>query len=416
MKPDIDRLNHLLTRLVDETIADDELAELESLLERSPKAQDHYFHYLGLHNDLQSSQHEAITLPVKPASRMSFAKFAAAAAIVFLGIALIAWQPDERFATIVDYSGPVSWSDAGGNQIKVGLKVGAGTLKGAGGESWVEVVFADGTEAQLSGIGQLKLGKRDNQKLLHLSGGSLSIDAQPQAAGKPLRVFTPSAEAEVLGTQFNVLANAYSTRLNVNEGLVKVKRLSDGSTEQVKANHEITAALEAETDFVAKRRRQSSFTWQSDLSRGHRVGSGTLTAHGTVRAETHLWRGDFRIGETLEKPVLLHTVTFHPSAAHQPRIKIQGEQSLVFKGRINQDGQVHIGYSANLWNGGLYGKYKTSRNVNTPSFEIVIPLSDMKPTKSVFGDHPDGHEMIHIWIQSVKKDIGLEIESVELLP
>jgi ferric-dicitrate binding protein FerR (iron transport regulator) len=416
MKPESDRLNQLLARLVDETIEADELAELESLLDGHPEAQDHYFRYLGLHSDLQSSQHTAITTPASSTSRRSFGRIAAAAAIILLVLPMLVWQPDQRFATIVDYSGPVSWSDAEGNQIAVGLKVGAGTLEGAGGESWVEVVFADGTEAQLSGIGQLKLEKREGQKLLHLAGGSLSIDAQPQPAGKPLRVFTPSAEAEVLGTQFNVLANAYSTRLNVNEGLVKVKRLSDGSTEQVKPDHEITASLEAETDFVAKRRGQSAIAWQSDLGRGHRVGSGTLTAHETVRAQTHLWRGDAKLGEKLEKPVLLHTITFHPSAARQPRIKIQDGQSLLLKGRTNQDGQVHVGYSANLWNGGLYGKYKASRNVTAPEFEIEIPLSDMKRTKSVFGEHPNGRELIHIWIQSVRKDIGLEIESVELLP
>ncbi len=184
MKPDTDRLGHLLAQLVEETIEANELAELESLLDRNPEAQDHYFHYLGLHNDLQSSQHEAITTP-EPTSRRSFAQVAGAAAIILLGIGLLAWQPEERFATIVDYSGPVSWSDAEGNQIEIGLKVGAGTLEGAGGESWVEVIFADGTEAQLSGIGQLKLEKRDGQKLLHLSGGSLSIDAQPQPTGKP---------------------------------------------------------------------------------------------------------------------------------------------------------------------------------------------------------------------------------------
>ena len=416
MKPDTDRLNHLLARLVDETIETDELTELESLLDGNPEVQDHYFHYLGLHNDLQSSQHEAITTPSKPTSRRSFAQIAGAAAIILLGIALLAWQPEERFATIVDYSGPVSWSDTEGNQIEVGLKVGAGTLEGAGGESWVEVVFADGTEAQLSGIGKLKLEKRDGQKLLHLSGGSLSIDAQPQPDGKPLRVFTPSAEAEVLGTQFNVLANAYSTRLNVNEGLVKVKRLADGSTEQVKPDHEITASLEAETDFVAKRREQSGIAWQSDLGRGHRVGAGTLTAHGTVRAQTHLWRGDAKLGEKLEKPILLHTVTFHPSTGRQPRIKIQDGQRFVLKGRTTQDGQVHVGFSANEWNGGLYGKYATYRKVTAPEFEIEIPLSGMKRTKSVFAEHPEGQELIHIWIQSVRRDIGLEIESVELLP
>jgi hypothetical protein len=29
---------------------------------------------------------------------------------------------------------------------------------------------------------------------------------------------------------------------------------------------------------------------------------------------------------------------------------------------------------------------------------------------------PNGQEMIYLWVQSVRKDIGLEVESVQLLP
>ena len=385
MKPDTDRLGHLLAQLVEETIEANELAELESLLDRNPEAQDHYFHYLGLHNDLQSSQHEDITTPEKPTSRRSFDQVAGAAAIILLGIGLLAWHPEERFATI-DY-GPVGWTVGETNRDRT--QIGAGTLEA------LEANPAEVTSpmAPRSTLRYRPTQLKTQKRCLSAAVSPLTPNHNPPA--NPC-VSSPLRRGEVLGTQFNVLANAYSTRLNVNEGLVKVKRLSDGSTEQVRPDHEITASLEAETDFVAKRREQSGIAWQSDLGRGHLVGVGALTAHGTVRAQTHLWRGDAKLGEKLEKPVLLHTITFHPSTERQPRIKIQNGQRFVLKGRTAQDGQVHVGFSANEWNGGLYGKYATSRKVTAPQFEIEIPLSGMKRTKSVFAEHPEGQELIHI--------------------
>ena len=71
------------------------------------------------------------------------------------------------------------------------------------------------------------------QKELHLKEGSLSSNAKPQPAGKPMRIYMPSAMLEVLGTQFEVEARLSATMLNVSEGKVRVKRLSDGSTVDV---------------------------------------------------------------------------------------------------------------------------------------------------------------------------------------
>ena len=80
-------------------------------------------------------------------------------------------------------------------------------------------------------------------KFIHLRRGDLSADVTAQPPGKPMRLVTPSAEAEVLGTQFNVSAGVESTRLSVNEGLVSVERLADGSVQEVSANHLVVSRL-----------------------------------------------------------------------------------------------------------------------------------------------------------------------------
>jgi hypothetical protein len=406
MRPEQKRLDELLARLVDETIDSAEMTELESLLEGNPEAQDRYLHYLGLHEDLhtRSGQSDSVAqqgvlercstkLAFRP-NRVGWKTVAGLAASVALaGVMFFFLRSDSNFATIVDYGGPVSWTGQGQDSeatMTVGLEIGDGILETAGGDSWVELKFADGTDAQLSGIGTLEIEKRDNV------------------------VATPSAEAEVLGTQFNILASAFSTNLEVNEGLVRVKRLADGRVEEVKPDHEIVVALETNTDFSAHKRVDSVSQWQSQLPRD--IMQGQVTKAGNARALTHLWRGDRAIGEKLKKPVLLHSIVLDPSASGLPRVKIQSGQSIVVKGRTLEAGRVHIGFATNHWEGGLAGKFASYHPVLGSEFEIELSLVEMPRTKPRFATLPNGQEMIYLWVQSVHKDIGLEVESVQLLP
>ena len=141
--------------------------------------------------------------------------------------------------------------------------------------------------------------------MIRLREGDLFLDVSPQPEGKPMRVITPSAEAVVLGTQFNVSASPLSTSLTVNEGNVQVTRLADGSVQEVKADHRVIAALEHESPFQASPRGDSVRIWKSEFPRDVRQGSLGFGAEGRpneLHAEAHLFRGDY--GETID-PVLL---------------------------------------------------------------------------------------------------------------
>ena len=56
MKPETKegRLDVLFAKLVEETISGEELEELETLMDQSPKAQDRYLQYMSLHQDLEA--------------------------------------------------------------------------------------------------------------------------------------------------------------------------------------------------------------------------------------------------------------------------------------------------------------------------------------------------------------------------
>ena len=161
--------------------------------------------------------------------------------------------------TVTGLDGPIRWTGDGGQVIDaLGCRKPDSRRersRRSPRDSWAEIEFLDGTKVAASGRSAITLSDHDGRKTLHLREGNLSIDAVPQPASSPLRLITPSAEAEVLGTQFNVIADSFSTRLTVNEGLVRVKRLADGRVQEVPANHVVVAALEQRTDFLAVPRR-----------------------------------------------------------------------------------------------------------------------------------------------------------------
>jgi len=114
---------------------------------------------------------------------------------------------------------------------------GEGLETAAGSRAVVE--FPDGTRVRLDPETRV----RDVQpKRLHLEGGALVADVTRQVPGKSMVFTTPHAEATVLGTTLRILIEADATRLEVTEGRVRLKRLSDGQAVEVAHGHFAVAA------------------------------------------------------------------------------------------------------------------------------------------------------------------------------
>jgi len=134
---------------------------------------------------------------------------------------------------------------------KTAAKTGEPILAGDGlevaGRGGVAVVrYADGTrlelregtaiEAILGGAG----GKR-----LSLIRGALHPDVAKQPPHEPMVILTPHAEVKVLGTTLRIvvdLTGTGSTRLDVDEGKVRLTRTSDGKAADVTSGHYAVAA------------------------------------------------------------------------------------------------------------------------------------------------------------------------------
>lgn len=164
----------------------------------------------------------------------------AASAWLFLG------SRESPVLTLVDASGSVAWSHGGEwrKEVSIGESMSAGTLETVGESATAQLQFADGTLISLTGESELSFSE-DGQKLLVLRKGALSAQVKPQPKDKPMLVRTPSAEAEVVGTVFNLSTRSEDTLLKVDEGLVKLKRLSDGSAIDVPAKSSALASLDS---------------------------------------------------------------------------------------------------------------------------------------------------------------------------
>ena len=437
------KLDALLARLVEESITTAEFAELETLLEGNTKAQERYLHYLGLHMDLQ----DAGVLSAVDSNRISSGRrwssgavlgIAAVAAALVVAIFLfgrsepgsqvpvqaqIDAQVVSPIARIAELNGSVAWTGDGGQVIynlDVGDAINGGTLETLATNSWAEIVFLDGSSVWVSGPASLTLSEGKEGKLIHLRRGDLSVEVSPQPAGKPLRLVTPTAEAEVLGTQFNVTAGSASTRLTVNRGLVRVTRLADGRVQEVPADRFVVAALEQETEFKATLRGEYAAAWQSELPRDARRGRWESAAEdkpGALRAQAHIFRGDH--GERVT-PILLHTVVVGPSAAHLPPILLTKGARFRIKGRLARSHFVNFGFGTHRVRGGFSGKFTVSRKIefseeSKGEFQVELALDEFSRTRSRFPKSSIGHELVWLWIQTVKENVGLEVISVELL-
>ncbi len=355
----------------------------------------------------------------------------AAAAVLVLALSVLSQLGSETpgntsaqapvpIARIAELTGSVTWIGDGGQMdesLEVGDELTGGTLEANSLNSLAEVVFTDGSSVWVSGPAVLTLSDGEAGKLIRLREGDLSLNVSPQPVDRPLRLVTPTAEAVVLGTQFNVSAEPASTSLTVNEGRVRVTRLADGSVQEVAADHRVIAALEQQSEFEAQPRGDSVHAWKGvfphDVRQGHWIpdnGAGS----GVLRAEAHLFRGDR--GVRID-PILLYSAVVGPTIG--PALLSKGARFRI-RGRLERSYKLGVGFGTHYARGGFAGKYSLERRVEVDAgagggFELELTLEEFPRKNDRFPESASGQELVWFWIQTVEEDVGLEVLSVELL-
>jgi len=420
------------------TASDRQKRELDARLLANAEDRRLYLHHLNLHSalrrqfafdadeetqlDLASRGRDSDNTPRGPTTRLARWSWAAAA-VVALFVILYFQRPsaEPQIAKITGLSGSLQWTGDGGrvfHDLSVGTELPGGTVEGMAPGSWFELEFIDGSTVTISGNSMLTFSDH-GQKKLHLKEGNVSGNVKPQPAGKPMLIYTRSAMLEVMGTRFEVEAGLASTMLNVSEGKVLVKRLSDGSTVVVPAKHRVIAAADREMSPVPVP--DSVSRWKSQLHLGPdgtfgRWSPGTGAEDAKLRAVPY----------TLPQGRTIYTASFGVSRGDKPPVRIQPASRFRVRGRIASTANVYFGVTVRHPNGEFAGRFQTVRPaVEFPSgedFEVILHLQDFRLDPSL-ADMRDELPIVpfhlvveSMWCHTLYQPAGLEIAEAELLP
>lgn len=375
--------DELLTqRYLDGTLSADELAVFHQRLREDAALREELrdiAEQAVAFGDLARS--EPVRAPELTTKRPRPAWLALAASVAVLAASawlFVSGSPDPVL-TLVECTGTVTSGD--GSPLSPDDRLPAGSITTVGETSTAQFRFNDGTLITLHGETELTFSEVD-QKILALSRGGLSAEVEPQPAGRPMLVRTPSAVAEVVGTAFDLTARPDDTVLKVNEGLVKLKRLADGREVDVSANRSAVASLDAGTSLDAASTPEPLTEWRFDFA---------------TTIPPRDWRGVSREGIMHASPYVAKThddgrVTTHygvsiRTALLEDPLRLLATESSVIRYRLRQEevGSLQFMLLTNRTEGGFGGNFecKIGAEELQPDAdgwcEITIPVSRFEP-------------------------------------
>jgi len=378
---------------------------------------------LGARQDWAGNRREALSKIRGPRTRVAKWPWAVAAAAVVALIAnvyLLHPSAEREIAKITGLSGSLQWTGDGGRvfyDLRVGTKLPGGTIEGMVPGSWFELEFNDGSTVTISGNSMLTFSDH-GQKKLHLKEGSVSGNVRPQRAGKPMLIYTRSAMLEVLGTQFDVEAGLSATMLNVSEGKVRVKRLSDSSMVDVPAKYRVIAA--ADREMLPVLVPDSVNRWISQLHLGPDGTQGKWSPK--TDAEDAKLRA---IPYTTPQGKTIYTAAFGVSRGDKPPVILQPDSRFRVRGHIASTHNVYFGVTVKHAGGEFAGRFQTIRPAvefqNAQDFEVILQFRDFQldpsliEMKNKLPSAPFDLVVESLWCHTLDKQAGLEVTEVELM-
>lgn len=433
-----DELERLLNGLADGVLGDEEEARLAEILRGDAVARRHYRQFMALHAGLMWDYAAVASPPVEMPREVSQARhwrnfWAAAAAVALIaGIAMFfagKQMPSSEVVTLDNVSGAVSWSgDAGelraGLQSEAKLREGTLTLEGDGASAQMQ--FRDGTIISLSGEAEIAFAD-DGQKRLVLKRGTMSAQVKPQPKGHPMKIRTPTAEVEVVGTVFNLSARPEDTLLKVDEGEVKMKRLSDGRVIDVPAQSTALASLNSAKQLSAAITPEPLHEWQYDFA---------------TQTPPERWRGVWQSAPTgglmLASPYVAKRHSDGTTITHfgvsirtaylNPPLTLVARTDSVVRYRLRQElrGPLQVMLLTSNPKGGYGGNFecKVPAERLQPDAggwcDLKIPMSEfapIDPRQSIRDKYPSpvGNVLTSVLISSFQQDTKLAVSRFELL-
>jgi WD40 repeat protein len=239
-------------------------AQLEAQLLASEAARDLYLDYVNLHAALrqrflapQDSElvdlhlemaRESFPYPPQRRWRM-YVAIAATLLIMVAAAGILPWAKPgnaQPVATLRALEGDATLnSGAGSRPAEVGDLLRAGeTLRLTGETARASLEYPDGTQVRMHS-GSVVRAPASGTVRLELLTGSLEVAAAKQRPGHPLVFATEHSRYLVLGTRFRLYHEQEASRLELDEGKVRMERPASGETIDVQAGSVAIAANDA---------------------------------------------------------------------------------------------------------------------------------------------------------------------------
>jgi hypothetical protein len=304
-------------------------------------------------------------------------------------------------------------------------------------DAWATLTFTDGSSVTLLGQSTLTIAEQE-QKVLRLSQGHLAAQVKAQAPGKPLLIHTDAADLEVLGTQFNVTADAQQTKLVVNEGRVRLKQHADVQEVEVSASQQVVASIEAEQALAVTSTKTSINAWIANLARDVEHGEWMSVWH-TARLEVGnaVRKGEISMEEAGEKyESLVANVSEDEGSVHAkpkrdrnrnavsylvtlcasrglpgPVVLAEGGMFRV-QGKVQSPTTITFGFSTLDVAGVSAHRYWMRQPLDREGeFDLKLPLAGFQSLTAP----PWGQQLVNWLCLTIDRSAELEITSVELL-
>lgn len=124
----------------------------------------------------------------------------------------------------------VARADGAGQPVPAGAgrQVFAGETIVTATNASAQFAYADGSTLRIYRASAVVLSRTDAGPGLELRRGAMDADIRKQPEGHHLRILGELMHAEIVGTQFRLMAGSRSKWLGVREGIVEVSRMADG--------------------------------------------------------------------------------------------------------------------------------------------------------------------------------------------
>jgi ferric-dicitrate binding protein FerR (iron transport regulator) len=263
-----DNLATMFSRFLNHDLSEAEQAELARLLASSPEAKAQWASFMRL----EGSMHYLVKNGVLSAGTVRGQGKVRARKVISwrwislaAGVALIAgayWAfhaqlpaAPQVIAILVSSSEDVSVLPDGASiplKAVVGIDIKSGdTFSIPPSGKAVLSYRGEATTVEMQSGTELKVWQDVQGKRCHLARGAIVCDVAKQPEGKPMVLTTPYATAEVVGTKFILSVTKELTRLEVEEGKVRLTRRADGEAALVTAHEYSLADSQAATRMVA---------------------------------------------------------------------------------------------------------------------------------------------------------------------